>query len=193
MATELRVEHLRTLISSAELERRITELAAEIERDFQDADPLICIGVLKGSVFFMVDLLKQVGLPVAVDFFQTASYGSGKTPGEVRIRKDIDVSIRGRDVLLIEDIVDTGYTLRTILDLFRFRGARSVKLCALLDKAAARKVDVPIDYCGFSIDDVFVVGYGLDLDERFRNLPYIGVVPAATDGTHAPEADNKEG
>lgn len=176
MTFELPSGDLQTLISREDLEDRITELAVEIDRDFADTDPLICIGVLKGSVFFMVDLLKQVSIPVAVDFFQTASYGSGTTPGEVRIRKDIDLSIRDRDVLLIEDIVDTGYTLRTILDLFRFRGARSVKLCALLDKAAAREVEVPIDYCGFRIDDLFVVGYGLDLDERYRNLPFIGVV-----------------
>jgi hypoxanthine phosphoribosyltransferase len=115
---------------------------------------------------------------VAVDFFQTASYGGGTSPGEVRIRKDIDMSIRGRDVLLIEDIVDTGYTLRTILDLLRFRGARTVKLCALLDKSAAREVDVPIDYRGFEIENLFVVGYGLDLDERFRNLTYIGTLEA---------------
>jgi len=169
-------ERLETLISQQDLEKRIRELAAEIDRDFAGSDTLLCIGVLKGSVFFLVDLLKQVKIPVAVDFFQTASYGSGKTPGEVRIRKDIDLSIRGRDVLLIEDIVDTGYTLRTILDLFRFRGARTVRLCALLDKATAREVEVPIDYRGFSIDNIFVVGYGLDLDERYRNLPYIGVI-----------------
>lgn len=169
-------EGLRTLISQGDLEKRIEELAAEIDRDFEGADSLLCIGVLKGSVFFLTDLLKQVHIPVAVDFFQTASYGGGTTPGEVRIRKDIDLSIRGRDVLLIEDIVDTGYTLRTILDLFRFRGARSVKLCALLDKVDAREVDVPIDYCGFPIDNLFVVGYGLDLDERYRNLPFIGVI-----------------
>jgi hypoxanthine phosphoribosyltransferase len=136
----------------------------------------VCIGVLKGSVFFLVDLLKRVHVPVAVDFFQTASYGASKTSGgEVRIRKDIDLSIRGADVLLIEDIVDTGYTLRTILDLLRFRGAKSVRLCALLDKAAAREVEVQIDYKGFTIDNVFVVGYGLDFNERYRNLPYIGV------------------
>ena len=99
--------------------------------------------------------------------------GAGTEPGEVRIRKDIDISIRGRDVLLIEDIVDTGYTLRTILDLLRFRGARSVKLCALLDKECRREVEVPIDYRGFPIEDRFVVGYGLDYDELYRNLPYI--------------------
>lgn len=166
----------RVLVDAVSIRRRITQLARDIDRDFAASDPLICIGVLKGSVFFLVDLLQQLKIPVAVDFFQTASYGGGMSPGEVRIRKDIDLSIRDRDVLLIEDIVDTGYTLRTILDLLRFRGARTVKLCALLDKAAAREVEVPIDYCGFRIDNVFVVGYGLDLDERYRNLDYIGVL-----------------
>lgn len=165
----------RVLISEADIQRRVAELAQEIDRDYAGSDRLICVGVLKGSVFFMVDLLKRVRLPVYVDFFQTSSYGSATSPGEVRIRKDIDLSIRGADVLLIEDIVDTGYTLRTILDLLRFRGARTVRLCALLDKVAAREVEVPIDYCGFQIDNVFVVGYGLDFDERFRNLPYVGV------------------
>ncbi len=166
----------KTLISAGELQSRIDEIAREINRDYADSDLLICVGVLKGSVFFMVDLLKRVTAPVAVDFFQTASYGGAKIPGEVRIKKDLDLSIRGRDVLLIEDIVDTGYTLRTILDLLRFRGAKSVKLCALLDKAGAREVEVPIDYCGFPIENVFVVGFGLDFDERYRNLPYIGVL-----------------
>lgn len=166
----------RTLISAEDLRQRTTEIAAEIDKDFVDADPLVCIGVLKGSVFFMVDLLKEIKIPVAVDFFQTASYGGGTSAGEVRIRKDIDISIRGKDVLLIEDIVDTGYTLRTILDLLRFRGAKTVRLCALLDKTDAREVDVTIDYCGFPIDNLFVVGYGLDLDERYRNLTYIGTL-----------------
>jgi hypoxanthine phosphoribosyltransferase len=140
------------------------------------SDPLIAVGVLKGSVFFLADLLKHISVPVAVDFFQTSSYGrGGANRGEVRIRKDLDLSIQGRDVLLVEDIVDTGYTVRTILDLLRFRGARSVRLCALLDKAAARQIEVPIDYRGFAIENVFVVGYGLDFDERCRNLPYIAV------------------
>jgi hypoxanthine phosphoribosyltransferase len=174
---------LRVLLGEAEIERRVTELAEQIDRDYgvvdgaprRAGDPLIVIGVLKGSVFFMVDLLKRVQVPVTVDFFQTSSYGESTVPGEVRIKKDIDLSIRGRDVLLVEDIVDTGHTLRTILALLRFRGAKSVRLCALLDKHAARQVEVPIDYCGFTIDNVFVVGYGLDVAERFRNLPYVGV------------------
>lgn len=167
---------VRVLISPEDLERRVAEIAAEVERDYAESDRLICVGVLKGSVFFMVDLLKRLTIPVAIDFFQTSSYGSGTSAGEVRIRKDLDLSVRGKDVLLIEDIVDTGWTLRTILDLLRFRGARSVKLCALLDKAAAREVDIPIDYRGFEIEPLFVVGYGLDFDEHYRNLPYIGVL-----------------
>jgi hypoxanthine phosphoribosyltransferase len=178
MATAKENGEVRELIGRAELERRIAELAAEINRDYTDrapADPLICIGVLKGSVFFLVDLLKQLTIPVAVDFLQTSSYGAGTSPGEVRIRKDLDLPIRGRDVLLIEDIVDTGHTLRTILSLFELRGAKSVRLCALLDKFEARQVRVPIDYFGFRIENHFVVGYGLDVGERFRNLPYIGV------------------
>lgn len=168
------------LISAERLQARIAELARDIERDYapmvEAGDRLIAVGVLKGSVFFMVDLLRYVqAVPVAVDFFQTSSYRDGTTPGEVRIVKDIDLSIRGHHVLLVEDIVDTGYTLRTILDLLRFRGAASVRLCALLDKVSRREVEVPIDYRGFEIEDVFVVGYGLDCAERFRNLPYIGV------------------
>jgi hypoxanthine phosphoribosyltransferase len=169
-------KHVRVLISQEDLEARVTELAAEIDRDYAGNERLVCVGVLKGSVFFMVDLLKKLKVPLAIDFFQTASYGASTSPGEVRIRKDIDLPIRGKDVLLIEDIVDTGYTLRTILDLLRFRGARSVKLCALLDKAAAREVEVQIDYHGFRIEPLFVVGYGLDFDERYRNLPYIAVL-----------------
>lgn len=174
MAEGIAKPNLKTLISEERLQARVAELAKEIDRDYAGTKRLVCIGVLKGSVFFLVDLLKKVETPVAVDFFQTSSYGAGTEPGEVRIRKDIDMSIRGQDVLLIEDIVDTGYTLRTILDLLRFRGAKSVRLCALLDKEARREVEVPIDYRGFSIEDRFVVGYGLDYDQIYRNLPYIG-------------------
>jgi hypoxanthine phosphoribosyltransferase len=167
---------VRVLIPQEDIEKRVAALAAEIDRDYADSERLVCVGVLKGSVFFMVDLLKRLTVPLAIDFFQTSSYGSSTSPGEVRIRKDLDLAIRGKDVLLIEDIVDTGYTLRTILDLLRFRGARSVKLCALLDKVAAREVEVKIDYRGFEIEPLFVVGYGLDFDERYRNLPFIAVL-----------------
>ena len=178
------------LISRDSLEARVAELAKEINRDYADTELLVCIGVLKGSVFFMVDLLKQVEVPVAVDFFQTSSYVGTSARGEVRIRKDLDLFIRDRDVLLIEDIVDTGYTLRTILDLLRFRGAKSVKLCALLDKIEAREVEVPIDYSGFQIGNVFVVGYGLDFEERYRNLPFIGAL--ADDANQNPEPSDTQ-
>lgn len=166
----------RALITEHDLQQRIAELAKEIDRDYRDQESLLCIGVLKGSVFFMVDLLKKLTVSVKIDFLQTSSYRSGTTPGEVRIRKDVDVAIRGKHVLIIEDIIDTGHTLSTVLGLFRFRGAKSVKLCALLDKHEAREVPVSVDYSGFKIDNVFVVGYGLDLDERYRELPYIGVL-----------------
>jgi hypoxanthine phosphoribosyltransferase len=161
---------VRELVSQEAIERRVAEIAAQLDADY---GPLV--SVLKGPVFFLVDLLKRVKVPVSLDFFQTSSYGSRMVRGEVHIRKDVDLSIRGRHVLLVEDIVDTGYTLRTIVDLLRFRGAASVKLCALLDKQAAREIEIQIDYRGFTIEPLFVVGYGLDFDERFRNLPYVGV------------------
>jgi hypoxanthine phosphoribosyltransferase len=175
MSNEKNKDDLRVLIDEHELQNRVGELAAEIDRDYRGLNPVLCVGILKGSVFFLVDLLKRVSVPVSIDFLQTSSYRSGTTPGEVRIRKDVDVGIRGKHVLLIEDIVDTGYTLNTILELLRFRGAKSVRLCALLDKAAARKIPIPIDYKGFTIDDVFVVGYGLDFDDMYRELPYIAI------------------
>lgn len=167
---------IRTLIDARTLEARVAELAAEIDRDRPHGEPLVVIGVLKGAVYLVTDLTKRMKTPLTLDFFQTSSYGASTNAGEIRIKRDIDVSIRGRDVLLVEDIVDTGWTLRTILDLFRFRGARTVKLCALLDKHEAREVEIPIDYCGFRIANEFVVGYGLDYNGRYRNLPFIGVL-----------------
>jgi hypoxanthine phosphoribosyltransferase len=176
MTGEKDTHRVRVLIPAERLARRVAELAAEIDRDYAGGDSLVVIGVLKGAVYFATDLTRAIHVPLTLDFFQTSSYGSGMVAGEIRIKRDIDLSVRGRDVLLVEDIVDTGWTLKTILDLFRFRGARSVKLCALLDKHEAREVEVPIDYCGFKIGKEFVVGYGLDYGERYRNLPYIGVV-----------------
>ncbi len=171
-----RSHRVRPLIEAGTLETRVAELAVAIDRDYATSSSLVAICVLKGAVFFYTDLVRRLTVPVVLDFFQTASYGAGTHAGEIRIKRDIDLSIRGRDVLLVEDILDTGWTLKTILDLFRFRGAKSVKLCALLDKHVAREVEVPIDYCGFRIGREFVVGYGLDYAEQHRNLPYIGVV-----------------
>ncbi len=164
------------LIPHDRITRRIEELGREIARDYPADEELVCLGVLKGSVFFMVDLVRHLPMPVAIDFFQTSSYGSSSTPGEVLFKKDVDLSLRDRHVLVIEDIVDTGHTLNTILAMLRLRRPKSLRLCSLLDKPERREVEVPIDYLGFSIEDVFVVGYGLDYAERWRNLPYVGVV-----------------
>jgi hypoxanthine phosphoribosyltransferase len=187
-STENAVRAPAVMIPAERVQTRIDELAAAIDRDYGDSHRLVCIGVLKGAVFFMTDLLKRLTVPVAVDFFQVTSYRGATTPGELRVRKDIDLPVRGQDVLIIEDIVDTGYTLRTILDMFRFRGARTVKLCALLDKRERREVEVTVDYCGFEIEDRFVVGYGLDFDERWRNLPYIGWIEPAAASSEASAA-----
>ncbi len=165
-----------TLLSAEVITARIEELAAEIARDYPEDEELVCLGILKGSVFFMVDLVRHLPMPVTVDFFQTSSYGSSTTPGEVVVKRDVDLSLRDRHVLLVEDIVDTGNTLNTILAMLRLRRPKSLRLCSLLDKPDRREVDVLIDYLGFSIENVFVVGYGLDFDERWRNLPYVGIV-----------------
>lgn len=164
------------LLSEERVARRVDELAAEIARDFAGCEELVCLGVLKGSVVFMVDLTRRLSLPVTMDFYQTSSYGSSTTPGEVVVKQDVALPLTGRDVLIIEDIVDTGHTLNTILSMLRLRRPRSLKLCALLSKPSRREVAVPIDYLGFEIEDRFVVGYGLDFDERYRNLPYVGVL-----------------
>ncbi|HEX6198663.1 MAG TPA: hypoxanthine phosphoribosyltransferase, partial [Thermoanaerobaculia bacterium] len=145
------------LLSAEEVRRRVRELAGEIARDHRGTEELVCLGVLKGSVFFLVDLVRELPLPVAVDFFQAASYGSGQEPGEVVLKKDVELPLRGRDVLLVEDIVDTGHTVATLLALLRHRRPRSLRLCALLDKPSRREVEVPIDYLGFTIPDRFVV------------------------------------
>jgi hypoxanthine phosphoribosyltransferase len=166
----------RPLLGEPEIRRRVAELGREIGEDYRDCEELVCLGILKGSVFFLVDLVRELRVPVAVDFFQTASYGSATSPGEVLVKKDVDLSLRGRDVLLVEDIVDTGHTLNTVLAMLRLRRPRSLKLCTLLDKPSRREAEVPIDYIGFTIEDHFVVGYGLDHDERWRNLPYVGIV-----------------
>ncbi len=168
---------IRELLSREDLDRRLDELAAKIERDYADSDDLLCVGVLKGSVFFYTDLLKRLNRPLVMDFLEASSYRGGATvPGEIRIRHDLDHFVAGRDVLLVEDIVDTGYTMRTIMALMGFRGANSVRLCTLLDKPSRRQVPIDIHYRGFEVEDVFVVGYGLDHDGLYRNLPYVGVL-----------------
>jgi hypoxanthine phosphoribosyltransferase len=168
--------NLEVLLSEAQLQTRIKELGAEITRDYTGRNPLL-IGVLKGACFFLSDLLRAIDTRLSIEFMAISSYGSStRTSGEVRIMKDLDVPIEGRDILVVEDIVDTGLTLSYLLANLKSRGAASVKLVALLDKYERREKDVEIDYLGFQIPDAFVVGYGLDYAERYRNLPFIAVL-----------------
>jgi hypoxanthine phosphoribosyltransferase len=163
------------LVSAEELQRRVIELGAEISRDYEGRS-LMLIGVLKGAVFFLSDLMRYIDVPVEVDFMAVASYGSATdSSGVVRILKDLDVAIEGRDVLIVEDIVDSGLTLQYLIRNLGSRNPRSLEVCALLCKPDRRKVDLPTRYVGFQIPNRFVVGYGLDYDERHRNLPYVAV------------------
>jgi hypoxanthine phosphoribosyltransferase len=166
---------VRVLISEAELSARVAELGAAITRDYQ-GKPLVVIGVLKGSFIFLADLVRAVDLPLSVDFIGISSYQGTSTTGVVQITSDLTRPIEGKDVLLVEDIVDTGLTMKYLLDNLGTRGPASVRICALLEKPSRAQVKVPVHYRGFEIPDAFVVGYGLDWDGRLRNLPYIGVV-----------------
>ena len=164
------------LISKEDLSKRVAELGAEITRDYK-GKKLLVLGVLKGAVPFMADLIREIKLPLAIDFMALSSYGaSTRSSGVVRILKDLDHSVEGVHVLIAEDIVDTGLTLSYLIENLKARNPLSVKVVTLLDKAARRKVEITPDYNGFSILDEFVVGYGLDFNEEFRNLPYVGVL-----------------
>ena len=161
------------LVQADELQHRVRELGAQISRDYADRD-LLLIGVLKGAVFFLADVMRAIDLPCEVDFMAVASYGSATdSSGVVRILKDLDISIQDRDVLIVEDIVDSGLTLQYLMRNLGARGPASLEVCALLTKPDRRKVDVPIRYVGFEIPDRFAIGYGLDHAERYRNLPYV--------------------
>ena len=174
----------RTLIDEATLEKGVSRLASEIDHD-QQGRPALLVGILKGSIFFLCDLAKKLKTtPVSLDFLQVTSYGSGtKSSGNVRLQRDLTTDIAGRDVILVEDIVDTGRTLRKIIELLGTRRPKSVKICALLKKKIAGNEGIPVDYLGFTIEDFFVVGYGLDYDEMYRNLPFIGVLEPGEEKT----------
>ena len=164
------------LIGTAELRARVETLAQEIRRDFGAGTPVHLVSVLKGAFIFLSDLVRTMEGPVTCDFIAVSSYGSGSTSsGEVRLTKDLDQSLEGKDVVIVEDIVDTGLTLAYLQQILIAREPRTLKTACLLSKPSRRKIDVRVDYIGFSIEDRFVVGYGLDYGERFRNLPYIGV------------------
>ena len=161
----------RVIITQEDIAKRVDELASEIRRDYRGKNPLL-IGILKGSFVFLADLVRAVNIPAEIDFVRLASYGSGtESSGKIKLVKDIETPIKDRHVLVVEDIVDRGLTVRFLLDYLKFREPASLRLCTLFDKPSRRKVEVPIDYIGFTVPDAFVVGYGLDLDEKFRYLP----------------------
>lgn len=164
------------LFDEKAIEKRVMELAAEISKDYEGKD-LVLIGVLKGAAVFMADLMRRIPFPVAIDFIHASSYGMGtETSREIRIKKDIDTDVTGRHVLLVDTIIDTGETLHRLFELFRRKGPASLKAVVLLDKKPRRTVEVSLSYRGFEIPDEFVVGYGVDCGEQYRNLPYIAAV-----------------
>ncbi|PLR80239.1 hypoxanthine phosphoribosyltransferase [Bacillus canaveralius] len=166
----------KVLISEKEIQEKIKDLAFELTAEYQDRFPL-AIGVLKGALPFMGDLLKRIDTYLEMDFMDVSSYGNAMvSSGEVKILKDLDTSVEGRDILIIEDIIDSGLTLSYLVELFRYRKAKSIKIVTLLDKPSGRRADISADYVGFIVPDEFVVGYGLDYAEKYRNLPYIGVL-----------------
>jgi len=164
---------LKILISRDEIAKAVNRLAREIQRDYQNKQPLL-IGVLKGSFVFMADLIRHLDLPLELDFIRLASYGAAReSSGKVRVVQDIKTPIKGRDVLVVEDIVDTGITISFLLDYLKKKQPTSLKLCTLTDKPSRRRAPIPIDYRGFTVPNKFIVGYGLDCDQKFRNLPDI--------------------
>ena len=177
MAKKRPREHLKVLLRKSQIRQKVRQLARQIERDFK-GEPLHLVCILKGACIFLADLLRELDLPVSVDFIAVSSYGKGTLPsGEVRITKDLDYSIENLNVIIVEDILDTGLTLNYLYRILQTRKPKSLKIAALLDKPARRIKEVPVDYVGFKIPDAFVVGYGLDYGERYRNLPDVCVMP----------------
>ena len=165
----------RILITEAQLARRVRTLSAEIERDFKGRE-MVVVYLLSGTVMFLADLIRHLSLPLRLDFIGVSSYGAGTTSGELTFTKELRLDVRGRDVLLVDDILDTGRTMKRVLAKLRPLKPRRIKTCVLLDKPARRTEKVRADYIGFSIPDLFVIGYGLDYAERYRNLPFVGVL-----------------
>ncbi|MCR8745398.1 hypoxanthine phosphoribosyltransferase [Romboutsia lituseburensis] len=164
------------MISEEQLAEKVSELAKQIENDFK-GEELLVVGILKGASVFVSDLIRKINLDVNIDFMSVSSYGnSTESSGVVKILKDLDVNIEGKNVLIVEDIIDSGLTLSNLVAALETRNPKSLKLCTLLDKSQRRKADIPVDYVGFVIEDKFIVGYGIDYAEKYRNLPYIGVV-----------------
>jgi len=166
----------KVLISRDAIQEQVKEIARRISSEYEGQEPVL-IGILKGAVFFFADLVREISIPIKIDFIRAASYGSGMTSGGiVRLTKDVEIPIRGRHVILVEDIIDTGLTLSHIINKMDAKGPESIRICTLIDKLERRDVSVPIHYCGFQIKEGFVVGYGLDHDEKYRQLPEIYIL-----------------
>ena len=174
------------LIDTDALAARVVELGSQLTGAYAGRDPVL-VSVLKGSLVFLADLMRAMDLPSSIDLMEVSSYAGTETSGQVRILKDLSKPIEGRDVIVVEDIIDTGLTLNYLLGYLADRRPASIKICCLLDKPARRLADIPIDYIGFTIPDRFVIGYGLDYEERYRNLPYIGVLKPSVYGGAPPE------
>lgn len=175
------------LLSSEEVQARVAELGAQLAADYAGRDPVL-VSVLKGSIIFLADLVRAMPIPLSIDLMEVSSYGaSTESSGQVRILKDLSTSISDREVIVVEDIIDTGLTLNYLLRYLADKGPASISICCLLDKPARRLAEIEIDYRGFTIPDRFVIGYGLDYGERYRNLPYIGVLRPSVYGSATPE------
>ena len=176
MKDNMREDVLRVLLSEEEIHAKVKEMGKKITEDYKNSN-LMLVTVLKWAVVFLADIMREIDVPAEIDFMVVSSYGSGvKSSGVVKIVKDLDVPLEGKDILIVEDILDSGLTLSYIKELLASRGPRSIKIATLLDKPSRRKVDLQADYVGFSVPDEFVIGYGLDYDEKYRNLPYIGIL-----------------
>ena len=174
------------LLTGEQVQARVAELGAQLAGDYVDRDPVL-VSVLKGSIIFLADLVRAMPIPLSIDLMEVSSYGaSTESSGQVRILKDLSTSIEGRDVIVVEDIIDTGLTLNYLLKYLHDKGPASIRICCLLDKPARRLAQIEIDYRGFTIADRFVIGYGLDYGERYRNLPFIGVLRPSVYGAAAP-------
>ncbi len=164
------------LLTKEQIAERVEELGIRISKDYQD-DPPIMVSVLKGGFIFLADLVRAISIPIEIDFMEVSSYGDGTvSSGVVRILEDLSLNIEDRHILIVEDIIDTGHTLRYIIENLKTRHPKSVKICTLLDRRGRREVEIPLDYVGFVVPDKFVIGYGLDLAQKYRNLPYIGII-----------------
>jgi len=187
-ATTIHADVQEVLLTEDQIQARVSELGAQLNADYAGLEPVL-ISVLKGSIVFLADLVRGMELPLSIDIMEVSSYGAAtETSGQVRILKDLSNPIEGRHVVVVEDIIDTGLTLNYLLRYLREKGPASLRICCLLDKPARRLTEIPIDYVGFTIPDRFVVGYGLDYGERYRNLPYVGVLRPSVYGLDNPEA-----